>query len=191
MDFRHLPPPSPALPASPVERAPAASDPPLLLPPASDQPNFDPATLNLDRPGKPSNSPPLSHAPLPPSMDLNLERPPVRAPASPHTTPTEVFDLTGSSSPGKIILDRPHHKASAGTSSATPPAPMNLERPLRKAKSGQSHAGLAPSDKSSLSAGRGTHPSVKGEVAEEDWAEEKLAFPRSKVGNPCRLIFGG
>jgi len=124
-------------------------------------------------------------------MEFNLERPLVHPPVS-KTTPAEVIDLTCSSTaPGQLNLDRPHHKASSsGLTLTTPPTSINLEHPLRKAKSAQSYSGLPPSDKKPLFApGRETHPSAKQELTEEDWADEKLSFPRSKVGDALYHIF--
>lgn len=114
-------------------------------------------------------------------IELNLERP--RPPASQKPPPPPDFiDLTRSPSSPQFNLVRPPRKANAGLSSATPPAPIILERPLRKAKSAQSYAGMAPSDKAS-----GMNP----QWTDEDWTADKLAFPRSKVGDRCRLIVGG
>jgi len=107
-------------------------------------------------------------------------------------TPAEVIDLTHSSTaPGQLNLDRPHHKASSlGLTLTTPPVSINLEHPLHKAKSAQRYGSLPPSDKKPLFApGRETHPSTKQELTEEDWADEKLSFPRSKVGDALYHIF--
>ena len=87
--------------------------------------------------------------------------------------------------PSQINLDRPRRKASSvGIAPITPTPAINLDRPLRKAKSAQSYAGLSPSDaKPSFSPGNETHPSFKEEWMTDDWADEKLAFPRSKVSD--------
>jgi len=76
-------------------------------------------------------------------MEFNLEHPLVHPPVS-NMTPTEVIDLTRSSTAlGQLNLDRPHHKASSlGLTLTTPPTSINLEHPLRKAKSAQSYSGL-------------------------------------------------
>ena len=176
------------MPNDPAERSPAARDRPLQEPSASHQPISAAATLNLDRPQtikvkvEPS-SPPLPHSPSSPSMDLNLERPRVR-PLPSRTNPAEVIDLTRSpTAPGELILDRPHHKAGSGPSVTTPPASINLERPLHKAKSSQSYAGLPPFDRPSFTAEGGTNSTVNQELTVQEWADDKLAFPRTKVGD--------
>ena len=116
-------------------------------------------------------------------MDLNLERPHVR-PLPSRTHPTECIDLTRpSTAPGQLTLDRPHHRAGSSPSVTTPPASINLERPLRKSKSTHSYAGLPPLDKPSFTAEGGTNSSVNQELTVQEWADDKLAFPRTKVGD--------
>jgi len=104
----------------------------------------------------------------------------------------EVIDLTGSIPASQFHLDRPLHKArSSGLASTTPPPAINLDRPLRKAKSTQSYKDLPTSAaNASFGPGMGTHPSLKQELTREDWADDKLAFPRSKVGGAFNLVFG-
>ena len=164
----------------------------LLAPPAAPpQPIANEADFNLDRPGRSiqvkierSDSPPLF-----PTTDFNLERPHDSLAASP-TTPADVIDLTDSPPAGQFNLDRPLHKArSSGIASTTTPPAINLDRPLRKAKSAQSYQGLAPfTSNPPLSPGMGTHPSLKEEMTRERWADDKLAFPRNKVGNGIHRI---
>lgn len=164
----------------------------LKAPPAaSSQSITDEVEFNLVRPGKtiqvkiePSDSPPLSQDLPSSSTYFNLERP--RAPPAASITTPEVIDLTHSPPAGHLNLDRPLHKArSSGLTSVTPSPAINLDRPLRKAKSAQSYQGLPPSAANPLfGPGKGTDPMRK------DWADEKLSFPRSKVGDPFSHIFG-
>ena len=160
---------------------------------ASSQPITNEVDFNLDRPGRtiqvkiePSASPPLL-----PSTTFNSECP-HDPPAASLTIPIDVIDLTRSPPARQLNLDRPLHKArSSGLASTTTPPAINLDRPLRKAKSAQSYEGLPPSASThSLGPGNGTHPSLKDEMTREHWADEKLAFPRSKVGNGFYRIFG-
>ena len=178
------PPSRPTLPFDSTEiKAPPA---------ASSQLITNEVDFNLDRPGRliqvkiePSESPLL------PSTDFNSECP-HDPPAVSLTMPIDVIDLTRSPPAGQFNLDRPLHKArSSGLASTTTPPAINLDRPLRKAKSAQSYPGLPPSaSNSSLGPGNRTHPSLKEEMTRENWADEKLAFPRNKVGNGFYCIFG-
>ena len=177
------------LPSDPAEMAPAASGSPVHDPSASDQPlHSDAATLNLDRPQNTIKvkiepfSPTLPYSVSPPQIDLNLERPRVRSLAS-RANPADVIDLTRpSKAHDQLNLDRPHLKAGSDPSLTTPPASINLERPLRKAKSTQSYEGFPPSDKSLFTAERGT--------TIQEWADDKLDFPRTKVSDAFSHIFG-
>jgi hypothetical protein len=165
-------------------------------PAASSQPGTE-EEFNLDRPRRSvkvkierSDTPPLSHNFPSTSTDFNLG-PQHASLAASLTTPAEVIDLTQPTPSRQFNLDRPLHKArSSGLASPTPPPAINLDRPLRKAKSVQSYQGLAPAANPSFSPGLATHPSLKQESTREEWADEKLAFPRSKVGDAFYHIFG-
>lgn len=121
-------------------------------------------------------------ATTPPAINSERLHP---TPSASTTTSVEV------SMPSQFNLDRPRHKATSGGLAHMTPAPaINLDRPLRKAKSAQSYAGLPPSDaRPSFGPGNGTHPSLKQELTTDEWADEKLAFPRSKVGDGFYHIF--
>lgn len=174
---------------------------------ASSQPITNEVEFSLDRPRKrvqvkiePSDSPPLTRTLLAPmtnpsdivdlTTDLDLQRP--HAPPAASMLTPEVIDLTDSLPPVQFSLDRPLHKArSSGFASTTLPPAVSLDRPLRKAKSAQSYPGPAPSaDNPSFGPGRGTHPGFKQELTREDWADDKLSFPRNKVGDALHCIFG-
>ena len=179
-----------------MEMAPAASGDgpsgqwlPVHDPSASDQPlHSDAATLNLDRPQntikvkiKPL-SPTLPHSISPPQIDLNLEHPCVHSLAS-RANPADVIDLTRpSKAHDQLNLDRPYLKAGSDPSLTTPHTSINLEHPLHKAKSIQSYEGFPPSDKSLFTAERGT--------TIQEWADDKLDFPRTKVSDAFSHIFG-
>ena len=177
------------LPGDPAEMALVASGSPVHDLSASDQPLYsDAATLNLDRPQttikvkiKPLSLP-LPHSVSPPQINLNLERPRIRSLAS-RANPPDVIDLTHpSKAHDQLNLDRPHLKAGSDPSLTTPPTSINLERPLCKAKSTQSYEGFPPSDKSLFTAERG--------VTIQEWADDKLDFPRTKVSDAFSHIFG-
>ncbi|EDQ98341.1 uncharacterized protein LACBIDRAFT_336052 [Laccaria bicolor S238N-H82] len=178
IDFRHPPSRTHDL----AEGTPTAPDSLANDSPAEHQIiHSDAATLTLDRPRKVKvepASPPLSHSLPPPYLDLNLDRPSVRQPTS-KTNPAGVIDLTRS----------PPAKAGSGPSLTTLPTSINLDRPLRKAKSAQSYAGLPPCEPL-LTAERVTHSSVEQEMTQHEWADDRLSFPRTKVGDPLHHTFG-
>ena len=160
----------------------------LKAPPAAtSQPLTNELDFNLVQPGKkiqvkiePADSPPLS------STYLNLE-----PPQDPPAGSTDLINLTLSLPVSQFNLDRPLHRAhSSVLSSTTSPSAINLDCPLCKAKSAQSYQSLPPPASNPLfGAMKGTHPSLKEEMTREQWADEKSAFPRHKVGNGFYGIF--